>query len=294
MQTPIEEFFEKLNSLNLINFLQENHLVAREIECLCGHICRIQKYNIRDQYIFRCSSCKKTKSIRSNTFFSNSKLAISTIIQLIFFWVSEIPVTMAAKFANVSNKSAIQWYSFCRDICSYKMANLTQLLGGENIIVEIDESLMFKRKNNLGRVIQQHWIFGMYDISLKKGYLISVPNRSSETLLPIIQRWIHASSIIHSDQWSAYNALSSLGFTHATVNHFQNFVNLVNNVTTNHVEAFWCRIKRRLKYICGSQENGKWDHLDEACYRHWYEFCNDKIWQNLNMFLVHISERYPL
>lgn len=170
------------------------------------------------------------------------------------------------------------------------MASLDQMLGGQGIIVQIDESLMFKRKSNTGRVLQQFWIFGMYDISLQRGYLMHVSDRSANTLIPLIQRWVVPGTTIHSDGWGAYNDLSALGFDHHQVNHSRNYVDPQTGVTTNHVEAFWSRIKRRLKYITGSQGDMRWSHLDEACYRHWYGFKSDNIWENIDIYISHLRE----
>ena len=117
-----------------------------------------------------------------------------------------------------------------------------------------------------------------------------VSDRSENTLIPLIQRWVAPGTTIHSDGWGAYNDLSALGFDHHQVNHSRNYVDPQTGVTTNYVEAFWSRIKRRLKYITGSQEDMRWSHLDGACYRHWYGFKGDNIWENIDIYISHLRE----
>ena len=53
----------------------------------------------------------------------------------------------------MSKKTAIQWQQYFRAICSQKLCNLNQKLEENGKTVEINESLMFKRKNNQGRVV---------------------------------------------------------------------------------------------------------------------------------------------
>ena len=153
---------------------------------------------------------------------------------------------------------------------------------------------MFKRKNNVGHVVQQHWVFGLYDVQEKKGYLRHVPDRTANSPIPIIQQIVIPGSIIHSDGWAAYNQLNNLGFHHLVVNHNEHFVDPVSGACTNHVESFWRRMKRRLKYISGSQNKMKWGHLDEALYRNWYGWRSETLWTNWTMFLDHISDIYPV
>lgn len=291
METPFSQFMQKVTKENVVSFLQEKGLLVQTKHCDCGHDMAIQKFSqCSDGYAFRCNRCKKTKSIKDGRFFRNTSISLSKIMQLVFLWIMDTPVTTTENLLQISSRTAVQWYNYCRDVCSFKMVSLQQLLGGEGVIVQIDESLMFKRKNNMGRVVQQHWVFGMYDLSLRKGYLVNVPNRTTQTLIPIIQRWILPGTTIISDQWAAYNTLPTLGYLHFTVNHTQNFVDPQTGATTNHVEAFWSRIKRRLKYISSSQGDMKWSHLDEACYKHWYGFKSNNIWEFMELYLQHLRE----
>ena len=52
--------------------------------------------------------------------------------------------------------------------------------------------------------------------------------------------------------WAAYNGLQGPLYQHGTVNHTYNFVDPQTGVTTNHVEAMWCRAKTKFKSMMGS------------------------------------------
>jgi hypothetical protein len=119
-----------------------------------------------------------------------------------------------------------------------------------------------------------------------------VANRDAATLMPIIiQRWIQPGTTVHSDMWAAYQQLANHGYQHGTVNHTVQFVN--NGITTNHVESFWSRVKRRLKYIYGSSGELQWSHLDEAQYRLWFGWTNASVFANWQVFSHHVSALYP-
>ena len=42
------------------------------------------------RWIWRCGKCKSTRTIRHGTFFSNSKLSVRQILDLMFFWSQEL------------------------------------------------------------------------------------------------------------------------------------------------------------------------------------------------------------
>nr|XP_047146837.1 uncharacterized protein LOC124819359 [Hydra vulgaris] len=181
----------------------------------------VQNYErCQEKHIWRCNTCKKTKSIRAGFFESSPSLSVSLILQLMFLWILEVPVTAASEVVGVNEKTSIQWYQYFRDICSFKTMDVAAVnqLGGPGLIVEIDESLFFKRKYNVEHNVEKHWIFGAFDVTSKKGYLRRVEDRTAQTLVPIIQQWVAPGSIIHSDQWASYTNLNNLGYNHFNVN----------------------------------------------------------------------------
>lgn len=151
--------------------------------------------------------------------------------------------------ADTGEKTAIQMYQYLRDVCSIKLLQIPIQLGGPGIVVQIDESLFnHKAKYNRGRsASKEQWVFGLADTSTKPAitYLEVVDKRNAETLLPIISKAVKAGTIIHSDQWKAYqNINTQLQLTHETVNHSLNFVDPTTGVHTQAIESYWAKAKQ--------------------------------------------------
>lgn len=69
-------------------------------------------------------------------------------------------------------------------------------------------------------------MFGGMCRETKECFIVSVPNRSEKTLIPITNQYIRQGSIIFSESWKAYTNLQQHGFQHNQVNHKYNFVDL--------------------------------------------------------------------
>lgn len=64
-------------------------------------------------------------------------------------------------------------------------------IGGNGVIVEIDEAKFGRRKYNRGRLITGQWLFAGVERHTKKMFIIPVPSRKAEVLLPLIEKHTH-------------------------------------------------------------------------------------------------------
>jgi hypothetical protein len=113
-----------------------------------------------DGFRWRCknSRCRSSKSIRQNTFFSRSKLSMEKIFLIIYFRCKDYTIKQAVDELEISRKTMIDWYRFCRDIVYYHFQNeeiTVEKIGGVGRIIEIDESVFSKRKYHRGRIVKE-------------------------------------------------------------------------------------------------------------------------------------------
>ncbi len=176
---------------------------------------------------------------------------------------------------GISSRTAVDWYQFCRNICSWALMQLQlcdQTLGGPGKVIQIDETVISKRKFNVGRLVPEKWVFGLYDSETRLGFLQFLSSTDHETLMPIICQKIKPGTAVWSDQWGAYNWIANRppfpsAWTHSTVNHQRIFVDPNTGTTTNHFEAMWKRAKSSLKSMNGTMEDWIPAHLIEFLWR---------------------------
>ena len=89
-------------------------------------------------------------------------------------------------------------------------------------------------------------MFGGIERESKKLFLVAVEDRTTETLLPIIKKFIKPGMKIISDCWKSYDCLGREGYLHGTVNHSVEFVNSETGDHTNTIESTWRAVKRSL------------------------------------------------
>ena len=91
--------------------------------------------------------------------------------------------------------------------------------------------------------------------------------KDKDSLIPVIKKYVKEGSTIYSDQWGAYNTLTTHAYNHSTVNHSLEFKS-AEGCCTNYVEGLWGLAKLRIKKMKGILPDKIPAVLDEFMYRY--------------------------
>ena len=114
-------------------------------------------------------------------------------------------------------------------------------VGGPGVVVQVDETLVFKRKYNRGRVRTQIWLVGGWCPEQNRGFMMMrVERRNWQEILEALRTWCLPGTIFHTDMWRAYpRAIHNLEDSqHFTVNHSEEFV-APDGTHTQGIENLW-------------------------------------------------------
>lgn len=170
-------------------------------------------------------------------------------------WRLDVSTCIAAADLNLNNSTISRWYEKIFNIIRWKYEEHFKFrkIGGPGCIVEVDESLLVKKKNWRGRNLRgQNWIVGgVVRGSTNEFFIERVVKRSRPILLDINRRRINPGTIIITDEWRGYKDLQILfptyNFIHLTVNHSMWYVDPINFTNTQTIEGFWSYFKRTLR-----------------------------------------------
>ncbi len=177
-----------------------------------------------------------------------SRLSKRVQDKLIEHFVAGTTARCASEIIGINRKTSAYYFQRLREIiCLHLEQESQEIFGGE---IEVDESYFGgARKGNRGRgSAGKIPVFGL----LKRGgrvYTKIIPDASSSTLIPIIERKIIPDSIVYSDCWRAYNVLDISDFKHYRINHSMLFADKKNHI--NGIENFWNQAKRHMRKFNG-------------------------------------------
>jgi transposase len=175
-----------------------------------------------------------------------SRLSTSKRNRLMEHFVAGTTARAAAELVGVNRNTAASFFTRLRKVIAQEMDKVSPFAGE----IEVDESYFGGvRKGKRGRgAAGKVPVFGL----LKRGgkvFTVLIPNASSSTLMPIMERMIMPDSIVYTDCFRSYDAIDVSRFHHVRINHSELFVDQQNHI--NGIENFWNQAKRHLRRYNG-------------------------------------------
>ena len=266
----LHEYFH--DDARCVEMLVERGVFYPSIKCTtCGDDMRIYL----GRQVYRCSrnACRRERSLRKFTFFYGSRLTCAKIMHLAYFWITGVSSNTAQTITGHSKHTIGIFYAHFRALVASSLLPDDTIIGGDGVIVEVDETKLGKRKYNRGHKVNGVWILGGVERTAeRKVFLIEIESRDQNTLLNAISRHVRSGSIVHTDLWKGYSNISPiLGLEHHTVNHSLTFKNPEDGTHTNTIEGTNNGLKISIKPrnrtsdgICGHLMEFIWRRKNEG------------------------------
>lgn len=261
------------NEERCVEYIRAQGIFYRNREC---PQCNGQMALMHAREKFRCpkKNCRREESERKGSFFFGLRLPLNQILFLAYLWTNKIPPTVMKSMTGIAIQTVVDMRKYFRQLVGAHLEDLHDQIGGEGIVVELDESKLGKRKYHRGHRVDGVWVLGGVErTTAKRAFMVTVPDRTAQTLQNIILQHVRPGSTIHTDLWRGYFGLGAIQgldghalFTHLTVNHSLFFRDPETNVHTNTIEGLWNGLK-----ICitprGRCQDGMNERLTEFLWR---------------------------
>ncbi|XP_067127181.1 uncharacterized protein [Centruroides vittatus] len=220
----------------------------------CSKPCKVVYRNDRKSCAMRCHKCWNFSSAFDGTFKGKcGNLPWNSILSFIWHHLAlDCSTNISANAAGISNKAAVDWSNHIRFVMLVALHNILSFkIGGPNKTVEIDETVICKRKYEKGRKLKStKWVVGGICREDKSCFVCQVNDRSENTLNWIISKFINSGTTVLTDEWKGYyniDKLEGIEISHRTVNHSENFVDPKTGVHTQNIERLWGYLKNKKK-----------------------------------------------
>jgi transposase-like protein len=258
-----------------IRFLFENDILYKPKKCeVCDSKIR------RESKRFRCVNkrCRSSITIFKDSFFAQNRIKCSEMMMISYFWLAKCSRESILTMTKHSPNTITNHMKYLRELIIDTLEDESEKIGGNDIIVEIDESKFGRRKYHRGKRVEGVWVIGGVEKTEdKRCFLKVVEKRNHETIKELIERYVEKGSIVRTDCWKGYNGIDKLGVTHQTINHSINFTDPETGVNTNTIEGIWNGIKLQIAPRNRNKELIE-NHLLEYIWRKkhkndlWYSF----------------------
>ena len=212
---------------------------------------------------FRCSRCGYRFKDFTGTYLERLRISFDELAHLLYLFVLGVPSYRSRHYLSVSLKTAQRIYTTFRQSI-YDHSFTDQVLWGE---IELDEAMYgghHKGKRGWGAA-GKHLVFGLYQ---RNGKVLTfpIPDRSRNTLTPLVTSHTKAGSLYYTDDWHAYTWLSVKG-DHVVVRKEEGVPKGKGRHHINGIEGFWSFSKNWLYQYRGIPRHHFHLYLKETEFR---------------------------
>lgn len=143
------------NENDCIKFLFDNNILYNITEC---KKCMSKVY--RDNKRFRCCNkkCRKSESIFKDSFFAQNHISCNHVLLISYLWLCKSSRDTILFMTGHSPNTVTNFLNYLRELIISTLEDEVTKIGGDNIIVEIDESKFGRRKYHRGRRVEGVWV----------------------------------------------------------------------------------------------------------------------------------------
>ena len=103
-----------------ITFLARLGLLRNRMSCaICGNSCRLNRYAKGiDGFRWRCHAGHSfTRSLRADSFFSQSHLSLRQVVTILYYWSRDFPQKDISSDSECAPDTIVHWCNFIREVC---------------------------------------------------------------------------------------------------------------------------------------------------------------------------------
>lgn len=243
-----EQFPDEIRCIERLVSLRVLHKSAK---CkVCANSMRLVLTS--DRKVFRCDrlTCRGQEiSYRRGSVFKGTRLETLQVMRLARCWLNGETHGMATRTTGIHKDAVTVWFMAFRELVSIDMGNNREPIGGEGVIVEVDETLLGRRKYNKGHSVEGAWVIMGIERSEKgRAFGAVVEHRDAVSIQSVLSANVKTGSVVYTDEWRGYIGISeACNVEHRTVCHKRNFRDRETGVCTNTVEALNGALKRSVQ-----------------------------------------------
>lgn len=204
----------------------------------CPHCMAFKPYYLKSQKRWKCSECRKQFSVKVNSVFEDSPIALSKWLPALWLLVNcknGISSHELARDLGVTQKTA--WFILHRLRLAMANQSIAKMGGSRRGPVEVDESFVGGASKNMhrsrrirlqeglkGGSAHKTAVMGMLDRETRQVRAKVIPRVSRELLQNEILSHIERKATVYTDNAMGYVGLKVRDFVHETVTHVEEYV----------------------------------------------------------------------